>query len=217
MKSVRLVCVTRLSPESFRKSLLGRSIQHLTILHSIFYNNQDGGPSPSYNQFLTEQYRNEYLVFLHDDVFIDDYWIDVRINEALAVYDVVGLTGLSYTLPIKDPIWDGTAPWDCGTVAQGTPENNHFWRLRNRSPYRVYALDGLCIAVNTAKILDAGIRWDPQFTRDYYDLDFCCQCNEKGLTLGVWPLALTHSGKGSGKGPQWYQLQEAFKKKWGTR
>lgn len=210
MKPIRLVCATKYNPEAFKKSLLGTSLLRLKdISASVAYNNREG-LGTVYNRFLTEQYRNEILVFIHDDIFIDDYWIDVRLNEAIEKYDVIGLTGLSYL--ISAPNWDGISPWDCGTVAEPNP--SRLWRERNRAPHAVYSVDGQCIAINAEKILSAGIRWDERFVFEFYDIDFCRQCVTRGLSIGVWPLALTHGGKGRFGSPEFMRSLGLFNRKW---
>ena len=213
MKPVRLVCATPHTQEAFKRCLLGVSLGRLDnqILCDVVYNNR-AGLGEVYNRFITDEHKHEILVFLHDDIFIDDYWIDVRLNDAIKDYDVIGLTGVSYRTPVQG--WDGVSPWDCGTIIQGRPETGKPWRSRDRAPHKVFALDGQCIAINTQRVMDAGIRWDEQFTFDFYDIDFCHQCVEKGLSVGVWPLALTHAGLGKPGLPRWVSLLEAFKRKW---
>lgn len=208
MKPIRLVCATRCSPEAFKKTLLGSSLWRLgNVSCDIVYNNRDG-LCKVYNRFLVPQYQNEILVFLHDDIGLDDYWLQLRCNEATEKFDVVGLTGLSYI--ISDRNWNGASPWDCGAVA----EPHRMWRPATNAPHRVYTVDGQCIAINTEKILASGIYWDEQFTFDFYDIDFCRQCNEKGLLIGVWPIALTHGGKGSAGTASYNHMLKLFNAKW---
>lgn len=210
MKPVSLISATRHSLEGFEKTLLGKSLPRLDgkITCTVIYNNR-AGLSEIWNRFIIKDNYSKILVFLHDDVFIDDYWVDVRLNEAIAVYDVVGITGLSYRITSHD--WDGISPWDCGTVAE-TP--NSLWRPRDNSPHPAYALDGQFIAINTQRIMDKGVRWDEQFLSEFHDIDFCWQCVDKGLRVGVWPIAITHIGKGEGGQPEWIRLRERFKRKW---
>src|SRR5262249_10770112 len=77
VSSVLLVAATRSDPDTFHtSSLLGRSLQRLAadrrLTSAITFNNAAGLPSV-YNPHIAEANRSQVLLFLHDDVWIDDF------------------------------------------------------------------------------------------------------------------------------------------------
>ena len=204
MRPVRIVCATQHDEAAFAAMELGASLPRLRgrwgdlLSVSIVYGNSDG-LSKVYNRFLSAEHVHEILLFTHHDVYLEDYWIVQRLNEALAVYDAVGVLGQSYPFPSTE--WDGkVVEWDRGTMAQGTPGGNCFasqctqWACS--SPDRVFAVSGEFIAVNTETVLVHGVRFDEAFSQDFYDLDFSRSCTKNNLRLGVWPIVETHNGIG---------------------
>ena len=49
-----------------------------------------------YNTALDEAQPEDELVFVHDDVRIDDWMMPLRVREALNHFDVVGVGGCKY-------------------------------------------------------------------------------------------------------------------------
>ena len=91
---IEFVSATRLSREEFRESPLGVSLDRVSrdtrIKASIAYQNTDGLPTV-YNRRITSKDPAEILVFVHDDVWIEDLYVSDRLLEALKGFDVVGL------------------------------------------------------------------------------------------------------------------------------
>src|SRR3954447_14831026 len=97
MADVLIVAATRLTRSQFvRHSLLGLSLHRLAfdvrIESAIAYRNRRGLPAVFNNQIIEEN-RNKILVFTHDDVRIDDYWLTARLDEGLRAFDVSGVAG----------------------------------------------------------------------------------------------------------------------------
>jgi GT2 family glycosyltransferase len=234
LKKVRIVTATaRNQVEFWHLTLLGQSLglfprqDNLTL--SIFHQNIGGrrrGLGALYNTFLDARYSDEIILFVHDDVYLHDWHLVHRLNEATASYDVVGLAG-NTSPDFDEPSW--MLAWDLGKHPGGrqplrflSGTVGHLVRGRTQvshygdSPRECGLLDGLFLAVNTKKILEHGIRFDQQFHFHFYDLDFCRQCLKQGLRLGTWPIAATH-GSGGGFGSQeWLSAREAYRAKWGT-
>ena len=60
------------------------------------------------------------------------------------------------------------------------------------------------------------MRFDPAFTFDFYDLDFCRACEQAGLRLGTWPIAVTHESVGKGiSSAAWEAARAVYLAKWG--
>ena len=222
MKPVTLVTPTRGDAEYFAKTALGRTVGRLgnrVNLHAI-YNNTDS-IAHAYNSCLTNEHRDEIIVLIHDDVSLEDYWVAQRVNEALVHYDMVGLVGQSYPPPAAT--WDSyeghkdcMAHWDLGTVAMGTQALGSTLDFYKKSPAPSYLIDGMFMALNTQRVLDAGARFDEQYTCcGYYDLDFSRTCTKLGLSIGVWPIVATHKSMGTAVGSEaWNRELELYKEKW---
>ena len=224
MLPVRIICATRGDQQAFaQESMLGRSLARLSFNESItatvHCRNRDGLPEP-YNREITPASAGTILVFTHDDVWIDDFFLQERLDEALAVYDVVGLAGNRVLHP-RHQGWafpDGSPHWDVpenmsGAVAHlydGIPRVTRFGPTRRA----VVLLDGVLLAVKADSLLRTGVRFDPRFRFQFYDLDFCRTASAAGLRLGTWPIAVTHASTGRFGAGDWAASLAAYRAKW---
>jgi hypothetical protein len=182
--------------------------------------NQRGLPEV-YNQFIDEAFREEELVFLHDDLWLDDVFFCDRIRAALRVYDVVGLAGNTRLLPgmptwyAKNQEMEGDMEHLSGVVCHG-PQPFGDPSVFGPTPASVQLLDGLLLAARAATLLDAGVRFDQRFDFHFYDLDFARQANAAKLKVGTWPIAVTHVSHGAYRSAAWRHSLELYREKWGT-
>lgn len=231
MKRVRIISATRYSELHFNRfSKLGIALQKIcydpNITVSVSYENclpRGLGLSALYNQYLHPQYENEILLFVHDDVYIDDYFLSFRLNEAIAHYDVIGVAG-NRTLPSPEISWildrdlAGGFYWQAKETLSGAVA--HFKKLGEavseygRVPSSCRLLDGCFIAVNGDKVIPSGARFDKQFEFHFYDLDFCRSCDSQGLKLGTWPIAITHDSGGAFGSEEWEAACALYFAKW---
>ncbi len=191
-----------------------------TVRIGLIEGNQRGLPA-AYNQFIDESWREEELVFLHDDLWLDDLFFSDRIRSALSVYDVVGLAGNTRLLPDM-PAWhvrNQELEWDLGhlsgVVCHG-PQPFGDPTVFGPTPAAVKLLDGVLLAARAGTLLDAGVRFDERFDFDFYDLDFSRQANAAKLRVGTWPIAVTHVSSGAFGTPAWKRGLELYREKWGT-
>ena len=56
------------------------------------YKNKKGLPA-AYNEYITEKYRKEKIIFMHDDVTIRDLFWEEKLNDAFLKYDLFGVIG----------------------------------------------------------------------------------------------------------------------------
>ena len=77
-------------------------------------------------------------------------------------------------------------------------------------------LDGVLIAARASALIACGLRFDEQFDFHFYDLDFCRSAQGHGLTLGTWPIALTHASGGSFGSADWEDALQRYRLKWRT-
>ena len=59
-----------------------------------------------------------------------------------------------------------------------------------------------------------GARFDEQFSFHFYDMDFCRQCEQKGLRMGTWPISVIHQSGGSFGSLAWQAARVRYLQKW---
>lgn len=217
MKPIRFVCGTRGTREQFsNETALGRSLKlysHLKHAQLHLFDNNAQGLSTIYNAAI--QYAVDHpaiLVFVHDDVWLQDFFWAERINEALQRFDVVGLAGNKRRVP-RQPAWAFVTldwKWDesqflSGTVGHGKGFPCDNVSLFGPSGQTCKLLDGLMLIADSAKLVETGLRFDEQFTFHFYDMDFCRQAELKGLRMGTWPLSVVHDSASVFGSPAWIE------------
>jgi hypothetical protein len=209
---IRLVCATRLSKDDFfKQSALGRSLPYYRtfprgqpIELRLFSSNR--APLPSvYNQAIDEAASDPaILVFLHDDVYLNDFYWARHLHEGLAHFHVVGLAG-NRRRAVSQASWmflDDTFRRDDDANLSGVLGHGQgFPDLLELSVYgspgqEVKLLDGVFMAARSADLLRAGVRFDPRFPFHFYDLDFCRQAEIRGLRMGTWAISAIHASPG---------------------
>ena len=218
---IEFVSATRLSREEFRESPLGVSLDRVSkdtrINASIAYQNKDGLPTV-YNRRITSKDPAEILVFVHDDVWIEDFYVSDRLLTALQSFDVVGLAGSKKHIP-GQKIWcrsiDGQ--WYthlAGAIAHGDAPMG---KVGFFGPIvaQVELLDGVFIAARKSTLRKSGVRFDERFDFHFYDMDFCRTATKAGLRLGTFPLAVTHRSNGDFFTAEWDDNYQRYFKKWG--
>ncbi|MFZ5861763.1 MAG: hypothetical protein ACOYXR_02775 [Nitrospirota bacterium] len=225
MKPITVVSATRRTPAEFEAdaplcaSLRKLTIAGATIAPKIVYQNSLG-LGTVYNRYLTTEYHDHILVFVHDDVRIEDLFFADKLNDAVRYFDVVGLAG-NQKPDLGYPSWfDQRRPLS-GFVAHPhqapspeAPTGTVAISAYGPSPAPCLLLDGLFLAVNADSVLSRGVRFDEQFAFHFYDLDFCRLSAAQGLRLGTWPLWVIHQSGGAFNTPAWKQAARAYQKKW---
>ena len=216
---------------------------HHARLH-LFADNKEGLPK-LYNHVIDQAGDDDVVVFMHDDLWLDDHYMLLRLQEALTYFDVVGVAGNRNRLP-HQPAWlwpSKKGTWDTpanmlGRVAhpsrqsrqiinermQGTaPSNAKDEEAMSLAPVSAYGasmagarlMDGVLLCAKAGVLKAANVRFDTRFGFHFYDLDFCRQCEAAGLRMGVYPLALTHLSPGGFNSPAWYSALGTYTSKWG--
>lgn len=183
------------------------------------------GLSEIFNKAIDEADSETNLVFLHDDIYLNDWFFAQRVTEALEQFDVVGVVG-SVNPDLSQPSWGlrfdaalNATGWQPGLQRSGAI--NHFdyaspkVSLFGPTPLACQLLDGAFMAVKTATLKKHGVRFDPQFRFHCYDIDFCRTATQKGLRIGTWPISLTHDSGGSYGTDALKEAARAYLKKWG--
>jgi tetratricopeptide (TPR) repeat protein len=230
-QKMRFVCATRLSSEDFFKQApLGRSLpvyrtfpKRQTIELRLFADNREG-LSGLYNTAIEEvRLDPAILIFIHDDVYLSDYYWAEHLHAALRSFDVVGLAGNRRRVPrqaswmyLDDHFTSDNFDNLSGVLGHGDP----FPNLRELSVYgepghEVKLLDGVLIAVRSQTLMEHGLRFDPRFRFHFYDLDFCRQCELRGVRMGTGALSVVHASAGKLGGESWHAAYRDYLAKYG--
>jgi len=169
----------------------------------IFYNtNNSKGLSSVYNSIIDTQSNNfDYIVFLHDDVFVDDLNICEKLIKAHSQFDIVGLAGG------VNPVIKAPALWHLmcggfgggnlrGAVAHPTGPETIAMTSFGVTPSRVVILDGLFLSLKIKSIKSADWKFNENYTFHHYDIASSLDANAKKLKLGVAPIWVIHSSPG---------------------
>ena len=223
---IRLVCATRMSSDDFfRKAPLGRSLryyrtfpQHQRIELRLFSGNQEGLPA-LYNLAIDEAARDRAaLVFVHDDVYLNDFYWASRVHEGLRAFDVIGLAGNKRRLPAQPSWFHKNATMERDDFANLSGVLGHgagFPELTELSVYglpgqEVKLLDGVLIAARCEALQRSGVRFDPRFQFNFYDMDFCRQAELAGLRMGTWAISVIHESAGAFGGGDWLRDYRSY-------
>jgi Glycosyltransferase like family len=221
-----MVSATRLSQEQFlSESALGMSLAKFFPKSNVelkLYTENSQGLSKVYNHAISscETCLPGAFLFIHDDVYLNDYFWLERVWDALTHYDVVGLAGNKKIYPNQYSwLWNGENRRDAeenlsGRVGHGKKGSYANISAYGKTPNQVKLIDGLFMAVKGSLFENPAIRFDPQFEFDFYDLDFCRTVENYEKSIGTWPIAVTHESGGSLGSSKWLHGAEKYRNKW---
>lgn len=232
MRPIKLVSATQVQKSLFwTATYLGRSLRRFPEqlrppLHVACGNGGAGarGLSEIFNQALDATDPGTDLVFIHDDVYLNDWFLVQHVSEALRNFDVVGLAG-SANPDLSQPSWGlqfdanlNPIGWQPELRKSGAV--NHFdyncpdVTVYGPAPMPCVLLDGLFIAVRTSQIKERRLRFDERFRFHCYDIDFCRSAVQLGLRVGTWPIAVTHNSGGGFGSSSFKDGARAYLDKW---
>jgi hypothetical protein len=174
------------------------------------------GLSEVYNEFINnDEFKNNILLFVHDDVELDDLFLVEKLNAS--PYTVTGLAGTkSCDLNSEKLAWHLSTKREdmVGEVAHKKEE--HVWTtVFGPTKSRTLIIDGLFIAVNVEKIKNTSARFNEKFKFHHYDMAFSMECNRNKVTVGVMPIHVIHHGMGDSMfSESWNDSNELFKKEY---
>jgi len=220
---IEIVSATRLSQQEFaERSPLAHSLRRLAdprLAATIAFANRASLPD-IYNAAIDRESDSQVLVFMHDDVWIDDYFFTERILGGLGQFDVIGLAGNRRRQQgqqgwcfFDDPATHDDPQYLSGRIAHA----NHpcgkiqYW---GPVPAQCELLDGVLLAARKQTLRERAIRFDPRFAFHFYDMDFCRTARERGLRLGTWPICVTHESNGNFAAGAWEAASAHYFQKW---
>jgi GT2 family glycosyltransferase len=222
---LRFIAATRHDAEGFRRqALLFRALTRLSFRPGVcadvaFANTR--GLSEVYNIALAAAPDDDVVVFTHDDVSFNDWYLADRLADALERFDVVGVAGNRIRLPgqrawcfLGKEVTVAGKEHLSGGCAHLTGDKDHF-NYYGETPSAVRLLDGVFLAARAATLKRAGVAFDARFRFHFYDMDFCRTCEAAGLRLGTWPIAITHASVGRFDTQEFFKAYQEYIAKWG--
>lgn len=228
-KKIKIVTATEHTKETFiEQSTLYKwyinSSERSDIELIVNYENTLGLPLV-YNKYITEQYKECIVVFVHDDVEILSSNIIQLLNDS--PWDITGLAG-GKDYSIKEScMWHLCCPRDklSGAVSHPTYTQNGNQFIKNADeqavsvygpwPRRCSVIDGLFMAVNIEKALASNFKFDEDFDFHFYDISSCIIANNCKLKIGTYPIHVLHQGLGdSAYSNSWKTAHQKFTQKW---
>jgi GT2 family glycosyltransferase len=222
---ITFVAATRSTFEDFwGKSALGISLNRLrfdTRLNARITLENSLPLASAYNYAISAANPEDILVFVHDDVWLDDYYLGDRVIDGLKTFDVIGVVGNKCRAPAQ-PSWvfkNTELTMDSydhfsGAIAHGELPGAPV-SLYGETPASCELLDGVFLASKRDTLVKNSLFFDPQFNFHFYDLDFCRTVKKRGLQLGTWPVCITHQSVGSFGSPAWLAMAQLYFHKWG--
>jgi hypothetical protein len=167
-----------------------------------------------YNSFITKENQDKKIIFVHDDVLIEDVFLFEKLDVSFEKYDIVGLAGAKKCDITKPPAWHLMSERQdhVGEVAHS--KDKVYWTtVFGPTDSRALIIDGLFIAVSVKKLLETNTRFDENFDFHHYDITFCLNANKNKLKIGVYPIKVTHFGLGDSMNTEeWMQSSLKFQK-----
>ena len=223
---IEIISATRMSENEFwSKAALGISLRRLAhdtrLIPKISFDNKLGLPE-IYNARIIDPDGHDMLVFMHDDVWIDDYFLADRLLAGLSEFDVIGVAGVQRRKQ-RQPAWaftDDNFTWEAkdnlsGSIAHGSHPFGDV-SVFGIVPAECQLLDGVFLAARKSVFQLSNVKFDTQFDFHFYDLDFCRTAQTKGLLLGTWPICLTHQSGGAFGSPIWNEKYRLYQEKWSS-
>ena len=213
MKKNIIVSATRKSQDNDIRELeisksFDRNLRHFKVWELQIIANNTEGLSKTYNSILKNCIARgdvQWVVFVHDDVYIDDGDLDRKLNcaQLFHKFDIIGLAGCVNPSIKQHNLWHLMADRKDlrGHVAHPTGEflndkRQIFVTSFGPTPSRVTLIDGLFIAVNVNSAKQANWKFNENYKFHHYDIASCIDANNLKLKIGTYPINVIHSSPG---------------------
>ncbi|MBW8847935.1 MAG: hypothetical protein JF607_23475 [Burkholderiales bacterium] len=221
---IDLVCATRLTADEFwGRSALGLSLRRMAhddrLKPRVFFENRRGLPV-LYNERIAAEDASPVLAFIHDDVWLDDFFFFEHVMAAVHTFDVIGVAGNrrrapgqpSWAFPTIKFEWDERANLS-GVVSHGPSPFGQISAF-GPVPAECELLDGVLLAARRDLLRAKQVGFDERFEFHFYDMDFCRSARAAGLRLSTWPIAITHQSEGGFGSNAWLESYKKYLGKW---
>lgn len=220
---ILFVVCTRFNLEEYKETPTYKSMAQLEKLYggipTRVFSSNTRGLATCYNEAIKEC-QQRFVVFMHDDIYINDIYIFEKLSDAFANAHLVGLAGAEM-VKLKDgpnAWWHVDRKYQSSCVLhthQDGRVETPIWPPHIRQFVKCMVMDGLFLGCNVRAIRENQVWFDEQFTFDGYDFDFCLNAREKGLVLMTWPIMMTHRSLGEGaKEDAFIEVGQRLFQKW---
>ena len=190
---VRFVVATRFDEQTFfTRSLLAQSLESTPLPGSALLEptfKSASGLAPVYNAAIERSERDDLLVFLHDDVYLDDWFLSVRLTAAISTFDVVGVAG-SVARAQRQTAWWGL---ESNGALVATGPDMQSGGIKHLQPRRRTSL---------ARFIESGLTHLPAGRRSWHKRWHDNQDGSYSLTHGASDdhrvPSISHAGSGAG-------------------
>ena len=174
----------------------------------------------TYNKCLRYAADKKYdtIIFVHDDVSLEDTFFFDKLEAALKEYSIVGLAGATQAKLKQPALWHLMSEQEhwrgcvCHRFVQGD-EERFVWSHYGPSPSRVLLLDGLFLACRVKDLIDYEVGFNESIPHNgyhHYDMLFSLSANKAGLKLGTYPIWAVHDSGGLEEKTQAYHDSEQY-------
>jgi GT2 family glycosyltransferase len=220
---IKIVSATARHSAQFEFTPLGASLARLRwdkrLSEQITFENKRSLASV-YNGQIAQASDEDILVFIHDDVWIDDQFVADRVTDALQEFDIIGVAGNRRVTQQhvnwffkNDKFQKDDDEFLSGAVAHSArPCGPISWY--GPSPADCELLDGVLIAAKRSTLRNADMKFDEKFAFHFYDLDFSRAARKRGLHVGTWPIGITHASGGAFDTKEWRDALKIYREIW---
>lgn len=228
-KSFRIVVPTPKTLEEYEQTLAHRCLDKICISEKNYEivldieSSNKKGLSELYQEKL-KSCKEDYILFIHDDLEIHDLFLFEKLIAAHEKYDIVGLAGATSQTYSRScpPAWHlcctGFPQNARGIVSHYIPANSdtavesHVNSVFfGPTPARVVSIDGLFMSFKTSVLDNNETLFDSTYTFHFYDLQMCINANKKNYSIGVYPIFCIHHGLGHfANDSVWNELANKF-------
>lgn len=233
--TVHIIVSSRFSRFRFEaESALARSTRRLVRQGSIKLHPVHGPQiniPEAFNQLILQAAPDDILLFVSEDVWVDDWLMPLRLQEALKTFDLVSIAGTKRFQPHQrywnlKPGWPNAQgyvspdAWEhhdhlSGCMVLGLGPGQGEIIEYGHTTSRVQMLNTAFIASKASTLQNSYLLFDVDFATYLYDIDLCLRARQKGLELGTWPIAVTLTAQPSIHRPSlWRQAVSQFDLKW---
>jgi hypothetical protein len=222
-KDIVIISATSVDKDKFFETKpLGLYISELRYIDfDITFNNKEG-LAVVYNRAIAKYAKfDKILVFCHDDVEINEneWRFANKVNTGISLYNVVGLAGTNKITLKKPVLWHIHGNETRRGFVTHCNDGKYSASAYGISPDAVVVIDGLFMAVDCDKVVNSKVKFDEENTSfHFYDIDFCLTAYQNGLSVGVYPIHVTHHSIGEWRNNKdWEVSQEKFLQKWTSK
>jgi hypothetical protein len=225
-KPVVIVSCTVQQEENRSGLLLAQSFDHggfATFAELDIEWSNKAGLSSVYNDRLKKYSHSgaDFLVFVHDDVYIDDLKLLDKLTAAHGQlgYDIIGAAGAVQAKVGNPALWHlmSDRREHRGFVHHFLNNGQVHCSSFGPTPSEVVMVDGVFIAVHLPSVLRNGWQFNENYEFHHYDLASCLDAKKKGLKIGVYPIHIMHESPGldSFSSPTWLASNHRFLEEYG--